>query len=89
MHRPGGRLSGVAAARRRERLGEAPAQPLERELAIAGLAAGVLGDRGHARARARDDPALLLVGQRRGRLDIEDRLDPGRRDVRVLAAGTG
>ena len=43
---------------------EATAQALERELAVAGLAAGVLRDRDHPRAGAGDDPPLLLVGER-------------------------
>ena len=79
----------MARALGRECVGQAALQALERELAIAGLAAGVLRDRGHARSQARDDPALLLVGERRGRLDVEDRLDSRGGDVRVLTAGSG
>ncbi len=48
---------------------------------------GVFAD--DARPAALEDPALLLVGQRTRRLDVEARLDPGRGDVGVLAAGAG
>jgi uncharacterized protein len=64
-------------------------QPLERELAVAGLAARILGDRRHARAGTHKQAFPLLVGERARGLDIEDRLHARGGHVRVLAARAG
>jgi len=64
-----------------------PRQPLQRQLPVPRLAAGVLGDgRDPGAVTLPDSPSLLLV-QRRRRLGVEDRLDPRGGDVRVLPAG--
>jgi hypothetical protein len=64
------------------------AQALERELAIAGLAAGVLGDRADDRTATRHDARLLRLGQRIRGVDVEHGLHTRRRDVRMLTTGT-
>ena len=56
--RPAGACAGAAPSR------SAP-QPLDRELAVARLAARVLGDRGDPRPEARPQAALLLLARRR------------------------
>jgi hypothetical protein len=48
---------------------------LERELAVARLAARVLRDGADDGAEPRADAALLLVVQRAGRIDVEHGLD--------------
>jgi len=81
-----GRPSCPARTRNGERRRESARESLQRELAVAGLATGILGDRDHPRAEAGDDAALLLVveGVRGG--DVEYGLDSRRGDVRMLAA---
>src|SRR5437588_136976 len=73
--------------RHRQRRSNPRAQPLQRQLPVPGLRARVLRDRGDPRAAARHHPPLLPLAQRLGRRHVEDRLDPGGGDVRVLPAG--
>src|SRR4051812_36158946 len=80
------RASGLALARDAERVRQARAQPLERQLAVARLRARVLGDRDDARPAARHHAALLLVRQRIGLGDVEHGLDARGGHVGVLAA---
>jgi hypothetical protein len=61
-------------------------ESLDRELTVPRLAPLVLGDRAQDRPDSSDDASLLHIGKRRGRLDLEDRLDPRRRLLRVLAS---
>src|SRR4051812_6200548 len=84
-----GRLRRPSRARHVQRAREPLAQSRERELAVARLAARVLRDRGHARAAARHDAPLLLVGQRVRGAHVEHGLDARGGHVRVLAAGAG
>src|SRR5204862_2646716 len=67
-----------------QRLAERCDEPLGRELAVAQLAPFVLRDRAQNRPGLRDDTALLHVRQRGRRLDVEHRLDPRLRLLRVL-----
>ena len=86
------RLRGDALAVDVQRLSQLLDEALDGELAVPQLAALVLRHRAERRAGLRDDPALLVVGQRRRALDVEDRLHAGLRGVRVLtsrAAGPG
>jgi hypothetical protein len=86
----GGRRPGRAPAPPRPQGARDPlAQPVDGELAIARLAAGVLGDCGHPGPEARPQAALLLVVERLGGVDLEHGLDPRGGDVGVLAAGAG
>ena len=73
-------------ARHRQARSQLLAQPLERQLAVSGLAAGVLGDRGDALAVAGGEAPLLLVGERRRLGDLEHRLHPRGGHVGVLAS---
>ncbi len=73
----------------RQRGRQPRAQPLERQLAVARLAAGVLRGRPDHRPAAGRDAALVLVAQRPRARHVEDRLDPGGGHVGVLAARAG
>ena len=64
-------------------------QPLQRQLAVARLAARVLGDRGDHRPELLEQPRPLRLVERLRRLDVEDRFDPRGGDVGVLAARPG
>src|SRR5215218_10145895 len=64
-------------------------QPLERELAVAGLAARLLCHRTDTRPAARHEADALLVAQRARRRDVEARLDARGGDVGVLATRAG
>src|SRR5215217_2546427 len=70
-----GRTRRPARSRRRERGGEPGAQPLQRQLTVARLAACVLRDGCHPRAGALDQPRLLRVAQHARGGHVEDRLD--------------
>ncbi|MDX6616657.1 MAG: hypothetical protein QOD60_1748 [Solirubrobacterales bacterium] len=67
--------------------GDFVGKPLQRQLAVSRLAARILSDGVDPRAEPIDQPVALVVAQDLGRDDVEDRLDPRRRDIRVLAAG--
>jgi hypothetical protein len=73
------------------RLGKRPgktlAQATQRKLAIARLAARVLGNGGHARSAARQDPLFLVGRQRAGRAHVEGRFDARCGHVGVLPTG--
>ncbi len=71
-----------------ERLLEPLGQALQRELAVAGLGARVLGDGGHARAELGTYPRFLFVVQGFRRSDVKYGFYPRCRDVRVLTPGT-
>ena len=84
--RPGACPGGAACASRRwagwppralapQRARQPPGEPLERELAVARLAAGVLRDRADDRAAGVGHAPLLGVAERRRGGDVEDRLD--------------
>src|SRR5215212_4322583 len=60
-----------APSRRRERGGETLSQSLQRELAVARLAARVLRDRRHARSDARDRTRLLRLAEHLRGGDVE------------------
>ncbi len=62
-------------------------EAIERELAVARLAPRILGDGGDHRPRPLQQPRPLGLVEGAGGLDVEDRFDPRRGDVRVLAAG--
>jgi hypothetical protein len=61
-------------------------QPLQRQLAVAGLASRILSNGGHLPTVPLPDPPPLLVVKRRRRVDVEDGLDPRGGDVGVLAS---
>lgn len=61
--------------------------PVDGELAVARLAAGVLRNRRHPGSETRPQAALLLVVERLGGVDLEHGLDSRGGHVRVLAAG--
>ena len=82
------RLGGAPRALHRQRALEPPAQALERQLAVARLAARVLRDGAHDRAQARRDPLALLLAQRLRGADVEHGLHARGGHVRVLAAGS-
>jgi len=63
-------------SRHRQCAGQLRLEPLEGEVAVAGLGTGVLADRGHHRAELADDPCLLRVVQGERALDLEDSFDP-------------
>lgn len=81
-----GRAAPLGAADAR---GELLGQPLQSELAVSLLAAGVLGDGGYALAEPFAQAGPLLAAEHGGRLDVEDRLDPRGGHVRVLATRPG
>jgi hypothetical protein len=80
-------LRGTPAPLDPEALAERLGEPLERKLLVPPLASLVLGDRADDGAAPGEQAPLLRVGERLGALDVEDRLDPGLRLLRVLAAG--
>ena len=82
----GAGFRGHAAAGDGERLAKLRDEPLDRQLAVPSLAPLVLGDRTNDRTDTREDSAALSVRERRRGLDLERRLDPRRRLLRVLAA---
>src|SRR4051812_29413733 len=92
-------LTPAATACRRARLGarlghlervrEPGREPLQRQIAVARLRAGVLRHRGHPSAQSGHRACLLRVAQRARLRDVERGLDPRGRDVRVLASRTG
>jgi len=71
------------------KLGEEDYQSLKRELAVSRLRAGVLRNGADPPPVPVGQAVLLLVGQRPGRFDVEHRLDPRGRHVRVLSARAG
>src|SRR5918996_671573 len=75
------------ATRHGERLPQLLDEPLDRELAVPELTPLVLGDRAENGACTGEHATLLNVRQRRGRLHVEQCLDPRRRLLSVLAAG--
>jgi hypothetical protein len=82
------RLGGAPAAPRAKRGGDSLAQPGKGELAVACLAAAVLGDRGHAWAEAGPERLFLLAAQRLRGVDVEHGLDSRGGDVCVLSSGS-
>src|SRR3954454_10769187 len=80
------RLGGGARPRDMQRAAEALLQAAQRQVAVARLAAGVLGDRADDRSTAVEDPALLIVAERAGGGDVEAGLDARGGHVGVLAA---
>src|SRR5690606_5142768 len=88
LRRPRG-ARGAALAPPLEPAFDAFRQALKRELAVARLAAGVLGDRGHAPPVARQQALALRGRERRGGLDVEHGLDARGGDVRVLSSRAG
>src|ERR1700729_2357557 len=87
LHRSLGGARRAACARDLERRRQTAREALQRELAVARLAAGILRDRDHARSQPRGDPALLRVGQGSRRSYVERRLDSARGLVGVLPSG--
>ena len=81
---PGG--VGNAATWNRERGAQLLDEALDCELAVAGLAALVLRDARRTGACTRDDTPFLDVGERGGRLDVEQGVDPRRGLLGVLSA---
>src|SRR3954453_2873815 len=79
-------LRRVPRPRHAQRAVDAVRQPLQRQLAVARLAARLLRHGGHARAEARHDPALLLVAERAGGRHVEDGLHARSGHVGVLPA---
>src|SRR5438309_2441667 len=82
LARCAGRLRRSAAAWDRQRAVDSLGEPLERQLAVAQLAARVLRDGCDPRAGPGHDALLLRVAQRGGGGHVEDRLHSRRRDVR-------
>jgi holo-[acyl-carrier protein] synthase len=82
-----GRVGRPAGPLYPERLSERGNEPLECQLAVPQLAPLVFGDRPHDRAGARNHTRLLGLGQRGRGLDVEQRLDPRLRLLRMLTAG--
>jgi hypothetical protein len=72
-----------------QRLFDPCPQPLERELAVAQLAPGVLRARGDPRTEARTQTRPLTFGERSAVGKHDARLDTRGGDVRVLTARTG
>jgi hypothetical protein len=87
LARGAGRLGRPAGARHREGRGDLAGEPLQRQLAVARLASRVLSHGRDRRPEALQQPRPLRFVQRLRRLDVEDRFDPRRGDVGVLAAG--
>ena len=85
--RCGARLRRAALPLDAEALSQSGGETLERELAVPPLAPLILRERADHGASARSQAPFLRVGQGRGRLDVEDGLDPSLRLLRVLAAG--
>src|SRR5437764_559032 len=80
------RLRRPPTARDAERLVQLRDEALERQLAVAQLAALVLRDRAEHGAGLREHAPPLRVAERAGRLDVEHRLDARLVLLRVLSA---
>ena len=76
LFRRPGRPGGATAAGDGQGTGQLVLQPLEGEIPVAGLGAGVLGDRGHHGTELADDPFPLGFVERERSAHIEDRFDP-------------
>ena len=58
----------------------------DRELSVACLTALVLGDRAQNRSSLAEHALLLTIRERAGGFDVEERLHPGLRLLRMLPA---